>query len=110
MRTKGYRGQDNVTMHVNVVTQLGRPCLAGANIPALGPGGLVVLRCQAGPAIIKHGGSGKSGGSSNSNIYTYHTDLRVVFKIGYPEKQGVYVWATVAKNLKVLRKRSSRTG
>lgn len=91
MRTKCYKKQENVTRHINVVTQLGLLGLAGGNIPALGLGGLVVLRCQAGPAIIKHGGSGKSGGSSNSNIYTYHTDLRVVFKMGYPEKQGVYV-------------------
>lgn len=55
-RTKGYRNRDNVTIHINVVTQLGRPCLAGANIHAMGLGGLVVLRCQAGPAIIKHWG------------------------------------------------------
>lgn len=55
MRTKGYRNKDNATRCFNIVTQLGGHGLAGANIPALGLVGLVVLRSQAGPGIIAGG-------------------------------------------------------
>ena len=70
--------------------------------PWLGCG--AVRWCQAGPGIIVRGGAGKSGGCSNSSIYTYHTDLRVNFKEGYPEKQGVLCLSNRRKKSKSPQK------
>ena len=88
MRTKGCSNRSNVTGYCIIITQL-PPWAVLVPLSRGRSWGVVLSDGVKLAGIIVRGGAGKSGGCSNSSIYTYHTDLRVNFKDGYPEKQGV---------------------